>query len=158
MVTTVLSISYRKLVKIPALSVLCLRCPVYSILYVLSCLFHFSCSLLAFLSWLSCLDDHFVLFPDNSFPTILLALSCFPCPACYARFPVLLLPFLSIMFCPASFILVLLYLLSCLRYLYGVLSIPGFHETAILSCLPRPSLHSFLSSPVFFQILSFCTG
>ncbi len=98
----------------------CQRCPVYSVLSVLSCrcfscLFNSSRSLLAFLSWLSCLDYHFVLFPDHSYPTIILALSCFSCPACSVCYPVLLLPFLSILFCPGSFILSFLSLLSCSR-------------------------------------------
>ena len=57
----------------------------------------------------------FFLFPDHSYPTIILSLSCFSCPACSVCCPILLLPFLAILFCPESFILSFLSLLSCSR-------------------------------------------
>ena len=74
----------------------CQSCPVCAVLSALCCLLcpvcaFPACSILLGLSWpfclLSCLDYHFVLFPDHSYPTIILALSCFSCPPCYARMP-----------------------------------------------------------------------
>ncbi len=116
----------------------CLFCPVYPVLYFcFSCLFHSSHSLLAFMSWLSCLNYHFVLFPDHSYPTILLSCPFF-LSSLFCSFA-LSWSFLSCLYCPA------------LDILYGLLFIQGFYETVIPSCLPCPSLHSFLSSPVFFR-------
>ena len=119
-----MKLAYRTCLSGPSCSYLsilsCLCCPVSAALSVLSCrcfscLFNSSRSLLAFLTWLSCLDYHFVLFPDHSYPTIILSLSCFSCPACSVCCPILLLPFLAILFCPESFILSFLSLLSCSR-------------------------------------------
>ncbi len=67
--------------------------------------------------------------------------------------PIPVLFFLSSLLC--SFVLSCS-CLSCfychaLAILYGLLSIQGFYETGIPSCLPCPSLHTFLSSPVFFR-------
>ena len=76
------------------------------------------------------------------FLTILTLLSSYPCPVV----PVLLVLLvalscscLSCLYCPASDIL------------YGLLYIQGFYGTVIPSCLPCPSLHSILSSLVFFR-------
>ena len=105
---------------------------------------------LGILSWLSCLDSILFYFLTTLISTIFLALSCFSCHPC-------LLVVLSILFCPRSFILSLLFLLSCLRYsvwtvIYSRLLWICYY---ILSTL---SFFTFLSGLSWlFQILSFCT-
>ena len=103
-----MKLAYRTCLSGPSCSYLsilsCLCCPVSAALSVLSCrcfscLFNSSWSLSAFLSF--CLS--------------VLALSYFSCPACSVCCPVLLLPFLSILFRPGSLILSLLSLMSCSR-------------------------------------------
>jgi hypothetical protein len=130
----------------------CLRCPVCAVLSALSCLLCPVCSVL------------YVLFLPVPFFSLSLGLSVltvlFKLSYCFISLPffpynppIPVLFFLSSLLCSFALSCSCLSCLYCpaLDILYGLLSIQGFYETGISSCLPCPSLHSFLSSPVFFR-------
>jgi len=140
----------------------CLSDPSCSYLFILSCL---RCPVCAVLSALSCLLCPVCVFPACS---ILLSLSLglsvltvlFKLSYCFISLPffpynppIPVLFFLSSLLCSFALSCSCLSCLYCpaLDILYGLLSIQGFYETGIPSCLPCPSVHSFLSSPVFFR-------
>jgi hypothetical protein len=107
--------------------------PVFLTLFVLTCLLSSVCAVLSALCYLLC-----PVCPVFPVLLVLLTLSC-SCLSCLYCSALDLSFYHYYPFCPV------------LDILYRLLYIPGFSEAAIPSCLPCPSLHSFLSSPVFFK-------